>query len=236
VEGLYESIDRVRWCVPTESIDEFINIWSVENRMDVPNTQESLNFAPNKDHYADLVELVHRFPHLYSVDLLLWDIARTRYAAYRATVLREASGLPYPDNVSKAFCDGDYGIWLRQGWHPAQQVQGGRNEWWAGPERFSVVRYKKEPHHRFIKFLVSVVCGIRREDIKASTESRQNEIPTELRSLGGDRHELWIDLGGLPDQGSFSLCVPEVCSPMMMDANSDDALRKSFAGMDWSFA
>jgi len=235
VSALYQSLNRVRWCVPTESIDEFLSLWSIENRTHVPNTQESINIAPNKERYAELLDIAHRFTYLYSIDLLLWDIVRERYKSYRNRILRDVTGIRYPDNSSKAFGDGDCGVWLRSGWHSPQMTSSNQLEWWAGPDRFSEVSYRKKSHHRFIKFSLSVVCGITREDIIATRESPQDIVPTELKFLGDDRYELWIDIGGLPNEGIFKLCVPEVYSPMMVDAQSDDSKLKSYASVGWAF-
>lgn len=235
VSALYQCLNRVRWCVPTESIDEFLSIWSIENRTHVPNSQESINIAPNKESYAELIDIAHRFTYLYSIDLLLWDIVRERYKSYRNRILQDAIGIRYSDNTSKAFGDGDCGIWLRSGWYSPRITSINQLEWWAGPDRLSEVSYRKKPQHRFIKFSIVVVCGISYKDIIATSESREVIVPTELKFMGDDRYELWIDIGGLPNEGIFNLCVPQVFSPMMVNAKSEDSKLKSFASVGWGF-
>ncbi len=39
------SLDRIRWLVPTESIDEFVDLWVMETKRNVPNRDAMINVA-----------------------------------------------------------------------------------------------------------------------------------------------------------------------------------------------
>ncbi len=44
---LVEFVERVRWLVPTESLDEFISLWSLETKRWVPNATQRVNVSEN---------------------------------------------------------------------------------------------------------------------------------------------------------------------------------------------
>src|SRR5579871_1818376 len=43
---LMSCVDRLRWLVPTESIDEFVDLWALETKRSVPNRRATINVAP----------------------------------------------------------------------------------------------------------------------------------------------------------------------------------------------
>ena len=100
---LWDALDRIRWIVPTESIDEYIALWSIEMGRHVPNPSIMINVTNKDARFEELFQIVHAKPHLYSLDLLLWELVRDRFLSYKKGVLRAAIPWNAPDDTSRAY-------------------------------------------------------------------------------------------------------------------------------------
>lgn len=87
-QHLQSGVDRIRWLVPTKSIDAFLDLWSAETKRRVPNRTAMVNVASSKEDVdrARAIVAVRARPHLYAFDQLLYQIAGTRFAEYRHEV------------------------------------------------------------------------------------------------------------------------------------------------------
>ena len=68
-DNFQRSLDRLRWLVPSESIDEFVDLWAVEVRRDVPNRSARINVAPESGREtAEARAAILARPELYAYD------------------------------------------------------------------------------------------------------------------------------------------------------------------------
>ena len=234
VRNLYACVDRIRWLVPTEHIDEFSALWALETGNQIPFASHSRNIAPRHASYDQLVKIVESMPHLYACDLLLWQIAKEHFEKYRQDVLERLQPFNHPMNAGTAYTSDDgSGIWLRDGWHPPQLDTPVGTAWWAGPSKFSRVHVKRKPLERYLQTSIVVVCGVPHHSIVALTKDCQSFLPQSCVPVSSDRWVLTIDLATLGEIDEFYLAVPAVCAPIMFSEGSTDTERKSFATCDW---
>lgn len=228
--SLLAAVERVRWLVPTEAVDEFVLLWSRETGRHVPAAGFVTNVAqPDSLDVAALRGIIATMPELYGLDLELWVRARRRMAAYRRQVLLQ--GIDPRGPATEAFARGGEAIWLTEGWLPPTRDGDGLLEWWAGPSRVSRLRFRKRTS-RTLRVEVSVVNGIRRDEIAAFAAGEDRELPTSLGD-GAAETTLAIDLDGLGDEGEVVLVVPEVHSPIEVNETDTDTSLRSFAGRRW---
>ena len=230
---MLESIKRVRWFVPTENIDEFCMLWQIETGMQM-QLAESDNINVAGSSYGDIAEIkkiVKEMPELYSIDLLLWQTARLHYGNYRRFILNKAIADPYPDNWGRVWSEEGYGIWLGKSWYQPQTTSDGLL-FWAGPERLSEVRFKRNKNKNYLVFSVSVFCGVNESSIYILCESGKVLHPHFLR-ISDHEVVFVVDLKLIGEEGLFWIGVPEVWSSVMQSNQGDDTSRRSIATTKW---
>ena len=168
-QRLLEFISRVRWLVPTESIDEFVQLWSLETKRWVPNGTQRVNVAKDAPEVKgetldDVREYLRNRTELYAVDSLFHHMARESFAIYRTNVMRSQGVERYANNSRRAFMSGESAIWLSDNWYDPVAVEGG-HAWWAGPKVKSVVHIRRTSNEKFLTFDVIVISGIAYENI-----------------------------------------------------------------------
>lgn len=226
-------LDRARWFVPTESIDEFCMLWQLETRRTMMLAKERINIAPvSRGQRKELESIVVGMPELYSIDLLFWQTARQRYDDYKRRVLSQSIADPYPDNWGRVWSDGPNWIWIGRGWHRPQLIKG-EYEFWAGPERLSEIRFRRDATHRYLVFSISVFCGVSASDIIFITADGQVMMPVYRETNDKKEFVFLLDLEKLGRENVIWLRVPEVWSPIMVDQESTDTSRKSVAIINW---
>ena len=234
-QHLQSGVDRIRWLVPTESIDEFLDLWSAETKRSVPNRTATINVAPPEDDFdrETGIVAVRARPHLYAFDQLLYQMAKTRFAEYRREVAELIAPWSYPHDSRRACRMERGGIWLTDNWYDPEITHGNR-AWWCGPGRVSEVKFWRANGERFLKFFVRVVNGINYHDITARAKETGAELPiihTEIEGRNGIYYI--IDLGNLRERDTLNLMTPE-CYPSIATTTSDMSLRKqSFIAADW---
>jgi hypothetical protein len=233
---LYASIDRLRWLVPTEAIDEFIILWSLETKRPVPSNRNKVNLAPEDDcDVKSLRNLLLARPHLYTFDALLWQIARDHFAAYRTKVHELLVPWSWPDNSRRAYARGDAGIWLDENWYDPE-VSDANLAWWAGPGACSSIRYRRTDEDRFLSFDVTVVNGIEREDIRVYVKADFSKARVRKIARSPERVSYSISLDELKQQDQLLLIVPEAMAPIMTSATDPGIERRSFLATNWALS
>ena len=230
---MFDALDRNRWVVPTESIDEFTVLWSLENRRYVTNGNISINIAEKDECYKDLIDLVGAMQWLYSVDLLLWRIAQEKFSRYRKMVLTEQIRFDYSDDSSRAYWENGSGIWLRDGWYLPQVGSDSSVQWWAGPTNYSEVVYKRNCGERYLSFSVAVVCGLSYSQIYAVGPDMRSPLAILSTVKEASLWHYHIDLVNMPDEGRFYIWVPEVWAPIMVNSDERELRLQSFSSLDW---
>lgn len=237
-EHLQVSVDRIRWLVPAELIDDFLDLWSAEMKRSVPNRWARVNVAPPEDvvDRESATIAVYARPHLYAYDQLLYQMTKTRFAEYRAQVAELIAPWSYPHDSRRACRMERGGIWLSDNWYDPE-IAAGKRAWWSGPKRVSEVRFWRANGERFLKFVVRGVNGITYRDIKALAKDTGALLPiarTEIQGAVGMHYA--IDLESLRERDTINLVTPE-CYPSILTTRDDTGLdRQSFIANDWTLA
>lgn len=233
-QHLFGVVDRIRWLVPTESIDEFVGFWEIENSRIVPNKTESVNIAPeDKADVGEAKAALLARPHLYAIDRLLHEVARERFAQYKEEIHSAILPWRYPENSTRAHYSQDSGVWLIQNWHEPEQGKGGR-EWWFGPATMGQVRIRRTDKQSRLSFVVNVVNGISLNDIEIRARDSRMRLPIQIppvKSLEGNK--LSVEVSKLGVETDLTVTVPN-CFASIMTTQSDDSLvRRAFLASNW---
>ncbi len=227
--NLLPALARIRWLVPTEVIDEFVLLWARETGHHVPAAGLVVNVAPPDPlDQAALHRIVAAMPEIYDLDLALWVRARRWMADYRRRVTLQ--GVDPRSPATLAFSRDEEAIWLTEGWLMPSRDNTGALEWWAGPCRVSRLSLRRR-HSRTLTVDVSVVNGIRRDEIAAFTAADRRPLPCHLEGENGTL--LSIDLEGLGDEAEVLIAVPEVLTSIEVSSTDTDTTLRSFAGRNW---
>jgi hypothetical protein len=219
--------------VPTEAIDEFVTLWRLELRRQVLYDSARRNVALKGNRYSELLGLIRERSELYYADSLLWQCARRRYTDYKEQLLRALTPIGDSEDASRCYWNGSSGIWLLRGWHFPEANSDHERHWWAGQDRASEVAYVRRKLDRFLHFDVSIFCGISHKDIWVTTGDDRRTMPM-IKEKRGKVWSYWVDLQDQPMQGSLTVRVPHVLAPILVDPDSDDTRRLSFAAHGWS--
>lgn len=230
---LSEVINRIRWLVPTESIDEFVGLWEIDSRRTVANKSESINVAEEDE--AEVAEaraaLLAR-PHLYAADQILFQIARERFARYREDIHSAITPWRSPANSSRAYSSDSSGVWLLQNWHYPEQIAG-RREWWFGPTNTGCIRIRRANGQKKLSFVVSVVNGISVANIDIKVREKGLRPPVEILANGPEGSRVSVDLSSAESEVDLTVTVPN-CFASIMTTKSDDSLvRRAFLASDF---
>lgn len=233
---LFKAAERVKWLVPSEKIDEFTDVFSLDYKRNIPLNNFSRNVANNKVDYDLMYKIINGLPELYSLDLLLWQLSNERFKAYKDEVRQRILGKKFQDNSSKIYTEAKgFGIWLGSGWYPKQPYMNGYSVW-AGPNQYSEVLFKRDKHSKNIRFEIIVVCGVLHNLILVVNEDKSSLLNANLEQTSDNVWSLEIDLSNQPLEGKLFLRVPVVYSSGMMNKSSKDFRRMSFATSNWSFS
>jgi len=229
---MLECLERVRWFVPTEAIDEFCMLWQIETSQRMFLADMSMNVAEAAgEQRLALENIVRNMPELYGIDLLLWQIARQRYSEYRRAVLDRAYGNACSNNWGRVWSAGELGIWLGRGWHPPQETPFGLT-YWAGPDRLSEMRFKRDDQYCYLCFSLIVFCGVYEENVIFVSPQGVN-VPARFSRINEQEVIYVVDLKQLPYEGLLMVKVPEVWSPAMVSLESNNTRRQSVAACRW---
>ena len=236
IENLYRIIDKVRWLVPTESIDEFTDLWSMEMGRPTFAPKGDINIAPpdNFDQRA-YRELLLARPQLYSVDALVHRIAVERFEDYRRRVID--SKLPWPQTSGSrlAFSSGGSSVWLSTNWYDPEKANG-NIIWWFGPKTGGEIRLRRSDVDKFLCFDVVTVNGISHDDIQCIRKDGFAEIKAIRLKRSDDLTSYCIPLDGLSGDDSLILIVPRCIAPIARSLKENGILPQAFAATRFKLA
>ncbi len=237
-QHLQSGVDRIRWLVPTESIDAFLDLWSAETKRRVPNRTAMVNATPSKEDAdrARAIVAVRARPHLYAFDQLLYQMARMRLTEYRAEIAEQVAPWSYPHDSRRASRMEHGGVWLSDNWYDPE-IDNGNRAWWCGPKRVSEVKVWRANGERYLKFLVKGVNGITYRDIAATAKEAGERLPIAQEDVqDGTGTRYTVDLASLREKDTINLLTPE-CYPSIVTTKDDNSLRRqSFIATDWTLA
>ena len=166
IENLYRILDKIRWLVPTKSIDEFTDLWSLETGKSTFTPKGSINVAPADDFdQRPFRELLLSRPRLYAIDSALHQIAVTRFKDYRRRVLDSKIPWPQVSNSRLAYNVENSCVWLSRNWYDPERANG-KVGWSFGPNTGGEVRFRRSEAEKYLNFDVVTVNGISYEDIR----------------------------------------------------------------------
>src|SRR5271166_2239116 len=228
-------IDRIRWLVPTESIDDFVSLWTLETKRNVPNRTTTINIAP-EEKGVDLDEVraaITARPHLYAYDQLLYQIALGRFGDYRRQVFEKIAPWSYPDDSRRAFRRESSGVWLTESWHDPETFNGQR-AWWAGPHRASEVRVWRSSNENQLKFFIAVVNGIEYSSITARAKDSGKPLKiSRSRASADEGIEYSVSLETLKEKDTVLLLAPQCYAPITTRDDDPSLIRRSFLATGW---
>jgi len=236
-ENFQKSLDRIRWLVPTESIDEFLDLWTIETKRSVPSRSVSLNIAlESSAEVAEARSALSARPHLHLYDNLLYQIAKERHAEYKRATIESIVPWSYPDDSRRACRVGRGGVWLAENWYDPE-ISGDKRAWWSGPHRISEVRVWRVNGEKVLKFWVKGVNGIRYPDIVPKSKRTGQELRTVRRGTPdgedgqGMQYSVWLE--DLFEKDSILLVVPECYASIMTTTDDPSLVRRSFIASGW---
>lgn len=88
---LFAACERLSWLAPMEQMDELCMLLSLQSGADFTRAIDKVNAAPElRDERADqLRNILLARPELYAIDLLLYQEAKRRHAAFKAAMLQQ---------------------------------------------------------------------------------------------------------------------------------------------------
>ena len=233
---LVSTIERIRWLVPLEAVDEFVALWSVEMQRRIPNQFEIVNTAPPDGIDVEEVRaiLLDR-PHLYAIDAVLWDLARQAMEDYRRKMADSLVPWNWPDDSRRAYAHADDGVWLTDGWYDPE-VEGSEYHWWAGPKTASMVRFRRSDEQKFLLFDVSVVNGIQRSDLALYHMPDGEPATFSIAAVAPGLATYCVSLAECAREGALRIAVPNAMAPIMTSAVDTDTRRRAFLASNWRLA
>ena len=237
-QHLQSGVDRIRWLVPTELIDAFLDLWSAETKRRVPNRTAMVNVASSKEDVdrARAIVAVRARPHLYVFHQLLYQIAGTRFAEYRHESRRNSSRRGRISTTWRWACRMERGgVWLSDKPDDREYRQRNAEPGGADAKRMSEVKVWRANGERYLKFFVKGVNGITYRDIAATAKETGERLPVvqeDVQDGNGTRYT--VDSASLREKDTINLLTPE-CYPSIVTTNDDNSLRRqSFIATDWT--
>lgn len=229
---MLDCLKHVRWLVPTESIDEFCFLWQVESQRVMSHQDLRTNVAgTERGEKEQLTRIVSKRPELYSIDLLLWQVARDQFLAYKKRVSKQVFAGASSDHWGRVWSEDASAILLGEGWHQPYFTDNGV-EYWAGPQNTSEVQIKRSAEQRWLVFTVHVFHRVLDDEV-SFLKADGTPLPTQFRRINNQQVMYAIDLDGLSESDVALLRVPEVWSPAMVDHGLTDVARRSVATSNW---
>lgn len=231
-------LDRIRWLVPTDRIDDFVPLWEADTGHRAAERAFATNHAP-----ADGVDLsaleaaVRARPALFALDNVLYQCARTRFASWAEGVQQSRSPWDYPANASRVFHEGGGGVWLRRGWYPSEPTSHGPGNW-AGPATRSDVAVRRGAGQRELVFDIIVINGITHTDIALFDARSFTELPVKREAITHDRWRYRIDIAALPETCEIALIVPDCYAAINVfpEGGNGGLERRSFLATGWALS
>jgi len=234
-QNMLSAIDRLGWFVPSERIDEFVTLWSLEENKQIPHAAINVNVSEHSD--FDLARLrnhLHTRTDLYDLDLLLWNASKAWFERYRERIVDRLVSDPLPANGTRAFFENGSGIWLTKGWHPAAITTDNVSEWWAGPSRFSEIVIRRSQVETSLEFEITCVLGFRPNDMLFFAKNEGRQLPQVIRPHDRKgRFWLSLDISSLSCEDTIVVDVPRVLSSFQVSSTDTDSVRRSFATQSW---
>ena len=230
LDKLPKALEKIEWLVPTESLDDFCDLWSIESGLEMPY-RDRVNVDISLDDIHPIIDSIERHAGDFSIDSLLWRESQRRHKTYRERVL--ASKDIYVNNAARAYAAGDSGIWLRQNWHAPIRHSDRGAEWLAGPRLLSRIDYRRTEHEKELSFTVAVLLGVALDHLHFYTPDDQR-LPVSISpARAAGVATITLDISALPLEGHINVTVPEVMSPVQISVSDDRISRYSFGAHDW---
>ena len=229
----FEALDKIRWLVPTESIDEFTRLWSLENKCPVADFASRVNVAESDDvAVSRLRSYLLENPQLYAFDTLLHLTACEAFAKYREDVYEALAPWTYPASSRRACSDEGAGVWLVKNWY-APEIYDATTHWWSGPTTQSEIRIRRRADQQFLCFDVNVVNGISPDQIELFAGAEFRKLEARVVTRSGSLTVVSVFIGDLGLEPRLKIVVPDCMASIMTTQDDDDLVRRSFLSSNW---
>ena len=201
-------------------MDEFIGLWALEMKRDVPNKSQRVNLAPKDDvDVAAVRSVILARPQLFAFDMLLHEISKERFVDYRKQMSERSLSWSYPDNSRRAFSLQQNGIWLTENWYDPE-VRENDLAWWSGPTAVSEVRFRRNQEHAFLLFDIEVVNGITYDDIIVRRKDKGLDMDVIRFERSENISTYCVPLHECGDEGGVLLIVPNCFATIMLSGKT----------------
>lgn len=231
---LEAAIGALRWFIPTEAIDLFGPLWSLETGRTLPLPTAQVNLAtPDSVDISRLRDWLRERPERFAVDSLLWSRARSTFAVWSHEVLSGGDRIPPGDSPMCASRDGKAGIWLGTGWHPPARRGDGVVEWWSGPDFMSGIRVQRAGRQTMY-FEVAATLGVHIHRLRVSHPASNRILPSTVRVIPDTSiAEVCVQLDGLGEDERLLLYGPESIQVLPDVPLALESPRRGFATQNW---
>ncbi len=229
----FQALDKIRWLVPTQSVDEFTRLWSLETKHPVADFASCVNVAQSDDVVvARLRSFLLDRPHLYAFDALLHQTACEAFTKYRDDVYQALGPGPHSANSRRAWVDGETGVWLVRNWY-APEADREKLHWWAGPTTQSEIIIRRRAAQQFLCFDVNVVNGISPKQIEVFTGAEFRKLEVRDFPRSDSLTVICAPIGDLGEEPRLKILAPDCMASIMTTTDDDDLTRRSFLSSNW---
>lgn len=240
VQYLHSTCDRINWLAPTEDLDPFYDLFSIELGLTDPSAPEDRNQAPvgaGQDIGA-VRQWLLRHPELYAVDTLLHNEARRRFDMYRqAARMALAPAKARLRQISKdsatLFSSASGSVQLIDGWIHRDNIEGWGTTFHAGPGRDSRLLVKHRASARHLHFAFLFGAGIMPEELLFIDESNGDLLQATLDQQDDVTH-FRVDLPDSRSETPITIRAPRIFPLCKFDERwEDNRTPVSFGAAGW---
>ncbi len=228
VKYLHSTCDRINWLAPTEDLDSFYDLFSIELGLSNPSVPEDRNQAPvgASQDIGAVRQWLLRHPELYAVDTLLHNEARRRFDIYRQasrTALTPAKARLRQISKDSAtlFSSAAGSVQLIDGWIHRDESEDWGTVYHAGPGRDSRLLVKHRASGRHLHFAFLFGAGILPEELLFIDETNGDLLPVALEQQDGITH-VHLTLADTQDETAITIRAPRIFPLCKFDERWDD--------------
>ncbi|SFJ54909.1 hypothetical protein SAMN05216304_109143 [Bosea sp. OK403] len=227
-------LERINWFVPSEKIDEFPELWALENKIPMfprklirVNTSQNDGIDKNKIRHAIMSR-----PNMYDFDMIVYNHFLRKYSEFRDRIILKPNTGAINDSFLAYNSDNEH-VWLAENWYVPEPkaITGGEYSWWAGPQARSKLHCRLKELGGTLKFKARVFAGISPQDVIFRDEQRAS-LPVKLDMMN-DQIEYSIDVEHLVGDIKIIIDVPYCYAPIQLTLTDDSCVRRSILTSNW---
>lgn len=227
-------LERIDWFVPSEKIDEFPELWALENKIQAfPRKLVRVNSSKNDGIDKNKIRnAITSRPNLYDIDMVVYNYFIEKYSEFHDRVISKSSSDAINDSFLSYKSNDEY-VWLAENWYAPEprEVTGGEYSWWAGPQTRSKLHCRLKELGGTLKFRARVFAGISPQDVVFRDERRAS-LPIKFDIID-DAMEYSVNVEHLVGNVKIIVDVPYCYAPIQLTLTDDSCIRRSILTSNW---